>query len=150
VRVEVSPNDRAAENRRRPSGARLGDESFQVPPVARVGVRVAARVILLLIVVAELHEDIVVHSELTENGLPAPLVDEALRAAAVYGEVADRHAVIEERGQQLAPATLGVLLGLGLIGHRRVAHQEDGGFPRFLCDEESHRDKKGWIPLHPD
>ncbi len=99
------------------------DEAFEILSIRRVRSGVARGVFDLLVVVAELNEDVVARLERALDRAPLSLVDERLRAAAVHRVVVDRHMLVEEIGEQLTPAALRIRLRRRLVRHRRVADE---------------------------
>src|SRR5690606_16320848 len=89
-------------------------------------VRIHGRVLALLVVVAELDEDVVARPDLLQQRVPAPLRLEAARAPAVAREVHYTHPIdIEVLLQRLTPACFRPA-GRKLLRHRRIARQKEG------------------------
>jgi hypothetical protein len=78
--------------------------------------------------VAELDDQEVAGSDHFEDGVEAPLVDEALRTAAVHRMVGDRDVLAEEERERHAPPGLRGGVGI-LLGGGGVAGDMEGATP---------------------
>ena len=97
----------------------------------------------LLVVVAELNDDIVARLHPFQHLVPAPLVDERLRRAAVHGVVVHTDIVGIEAGlQRHAPASLLFAVRRVLVGCRRVTDDEDGSCLLRFGSKKQQRGEK--------
>ena len=126
VLLEPAAGDRRQQDRFRAGGQGRPDEEPEIVLVSTECGRIAGRIILLSVVVAEFDEDIVARLEGGLDLVPEAQVDETLGAAAVLGIVDDLHAVIDEIPEHHAPAAFRISAGQVLVRHGGIAHQVDG------------------------
>jgi hypothetical protein len=90
-----------------PAPARFRDEDLEVLLVGGERLDVGLRPVRLLVVMAELHEQVIALLHLAQNLVEPQSGDERLERLAGFGVVGNRHAGLEEAGQHLPPARVG-------------------------------------------
>ncbi len=141
--VEMAAGDGGQQHGDAPLLARLADVAAQVLGEL-FGLGAHGGLVHLLVVVAELDEDVVARLHAVENRLPAAFVAERLGRAAVHGMVLHRHLLVEEGAEKLSPAALGILFFKALVGAGRVADQVAAGRPRkgLAAECQHQRERK--------
>ena len=124
---EIATHDSVHQHRDAAMLSRLSHKLRQI--VVERGAGVGMPVGLgLLVVMSELDDDIVAGLHLLEHLVPAALVDEALRGAAVDGMVVDGdHLLVEVLLQHHRPAALLFATSGILVGCGRIAYHKDSG-----------------------
>ena len=151
IRGEAAAHDRRGQHRMAAPRAGLANEASQVGAVVALRLGEARRVARLLVVVPELDQHEVARRERREEILPEAEVAERPGAPAVLGAVLDGERREEQLAQRLPPAPLGER-EVGLVGHRRVAGEEQGRLagPRLAWQGEAHGGVPRRIPSSED
>ena len=125
VGVEVAPVRRRNEHRDAAFRADLVDEDLELQREEVVAALAGAAE--FLVVVAELHENIVARLQHGKDLAQASGADEGVSPLAALPVVRDGHVLVEEAREHLPPAGP----GLGVLVHDRgIAAEEDRGHPR--------------------
>ena len=124
--LEMPSGYAGEKHRRHTHRAGGGDEHPQIVLIGTPSGGIDFLLVLFLVVVAELYEQIVSAFHIALHLVPEPLIDEALRTAAVSGVVFHLNRGVEKVFEHHSPAPFGIKAGNVFVGHSGIAHKMKG------------------------